>query len=241
MWEFETVVSDVIQRTPDVKSLRFDVSDREDVEYRAGQFFFVTIKVDGREAVHHFTISSSPTETARQGYLEFTKRITSSDYSQALDRMKPGDWGRLRGAEGQFTLPPRKHKLAFLSGGIGITPLRSMMRYVVDRKLKRDVVLIYGNKSCDDIAFRNELDDMAARHESIRVEHVLSGPDSPPGWKGRKGYITKELVRELVPDYFERTFYVSGPLGMVKSLEEQLGGMGLQEDQVKHDYFPGYD
>ncbi len=241
MWQFDTAISEVIQRTSDIKSFRFDVSDRNDVEYKAGQYFFVTIRIDGREGVHHFTISSSPTETAKRGYLEFTKRITASEYSQALDRMKPGDWARLRGAEGDFTLPARRRNLAFLSGGIGITPLRSMMRYTVDRNLKRDVVLVYGNKSYDHIAFRDELDEMADSHESIRVEHVLSGPDVPPSWKGSKGRITKELVRELIPDFRKRTFYVSGPIGMVKSLEEQLAAIGLRKDRVRHDYFPGYE
>ncbi|MFW6125736.1 MAG: ferredoxin--NADP reductase [Chloroflexota bacterium] len=240
MWEFETALSEVVQRTPDIKSFRFDIGNR-DLEYTAGQYFFVTIKVKGQEAVHHFTISSSPTETVLKGYLEFTKRITSSEYSQALDRMKPGDWARLNGPEGSFTLPPRRRDLAFLSGGIGITPLRSMMRFIVDRKLKRDVVLIYGNKSYEDIAFRDELDEMADKHENIRVEHVLSGPDVPPGWKGHKGYITGDLVRQLAPDYQKRVFYVSGPLGMVKSLEEQLTQLGLHKYQVRHDYFPGYD
>jgi len=242
VWEFETSVTQVIQRTPDIKTFRFDTSHRKDVRYKAGQYFFVTIRiVDGRESIHHFTISSSPTETAKNGYVEFTKRITSSDYSQALDRMKPGDWARLRGAEGQFTLPPRKGPLAFLSGGIGVTPLRSMLRYIVDRELQYDVILIYGNTTWENIAFREELEETAQGNQKIRVEYVLSGPDFPPGWKGKRGFITKDLVRELIPDHQERTFYLSGPLRMVLSLEEQLKAINIPQKHVKRDYFPGYD
>ncbi|MDZ4230427.1 MAG: FAD-dependent oxidoreductase, partial [Dehalococcoidales bacterium] len=234
-------VSEVIQRTPDIKTFRFDVGGRKDIEYQSGQFFFVTIRIDSREAVHHFTISSAPTETEKNGYLEFTKRITASDFSQALDRMKAGDWVRLRGAEGDFVLPAQNGKLAFLSGGIGITPLRSMLRYMADKKLDYDVVLIYGNNTWENIAFREELEEIASTRKSIRIEYVLSGPDFPPGWEGKKGFITKELITELMPDYQERTFYLSGPLRMVIALEEQISAIDVPQEQVKRDYFPGYD
>ncbi|MDP2743892.1 MAG: FAD-dependent oxidoreductase, partial [Dehalococcoidia bacterium] len=241
MWQFETTFSDIIRVTSDIKTFRFHVQGREKVTYKAGQFFFVTIRIDGKEAVHHFSLSSSPTETARRGYLEFTKRITASEYSQALDRMKPGDWVRLRGAQGEFTLLPTKRDLAFVSGGIGITPLRSMLRYIVDRKLSYDVVLVYGNNRFDNIAFREELDEMAAARKDIRVDYVLSGPDFPPGWTGKRGFVTREVIMESIPDFQKRVFYVSGPLKMVLSLEEQLAAIKVPSKQVKRDYFPGYD
>jgi ferredoxin-NADP reductase len=241
MWEFETQFSEIIRQTPDIKTFRFTVEDRDGIDYNAGQFFYVTIKISGVEAVHHFTLSSSPTETAQKGYIEFTKRITPSEYSQALDRMKPGDWAKVQGPEGEFCLPERDSKLAFVSGGIGITPLRSMLRYTVDEALGHDVVLIYGNNDLDNIAFRDELESMARASGRIRVEYVLSGPKFPANWKGKTGFITKDIVTDLIGDCKERTFYVSGPLKMVLSLEEQLAAAGIPEAQVRRDYFPGYD
>jgi ferredoxin-NADP reductase len=241
MWQLETSVLAVIRRTPDIKTFRLDVGGRKGVRYKAGQYFYVVIRIGEQEAEHHFTISSSPTETEKAGYLEFTKRITTSDYSQALDRMKPGDWARLRGPEGNFTLPRKKANLAFLSGGIGITPLRSMLRYIADKGLEHNVVLIYGNNNWENVAFRDELEHIASAHNGIRVEYVLSGPDFPPGWRGKKGHITKEIVAEVVPDYEERAFYLSGPLKMVLSLEEQLHDIKVPDKQIKRDYFPGYD
>jgi glycine betaine catabolism B len=237
MWEFETHVSEIIQRTPTIKTFRFYVNDKN-IRYRAGQYFYVTIKIGGEEAIHHFTLSSSPSE---KGFIDFTKRITASDYSQALDKMQPGSWVRLRGAEGEFTLPRHQRKLAFLSGGIGITPLRSMIRYIHDRRLDYDIVLLYANNNWADIAFREELEHIAIARPNIRVEYILSGPDFPPGWQGEKGYITSDAVAKLVPDFMERTFYVSGPLKMVFGLEQQLAGLGIPTSQVKKDYFPGYD
>lgn len=237
MWEFETQIARIIPRTPNIKTFRFDTGGRA-LRYRPGQFFFVTIKIGAEEAVHHFTISSSPTE---KDCLDFTKRITDSEYSQALNAMKPGAWARLRGPEGDFVLPRQPCRVGFISGGIGITPLRSMLRYIVDRKLGFDVVLIYANNNYGDIAFRDELDEIAAAKSGIRVEYVLSGPDVPVGWQGKKGIITKELVQEVCPDCRERIFYVSGPPRMVFSLEEQLKTLNIPTDNIRRDYFPGYD
>ena len=241
MWQFETTLLNVIRRTPDIKTFRLDVDGRKDVLYEAGQYLFVTISVDGGEAVHTFTISSSPTETREKGYLEFTKRITSSVYSKTLDAMKPGDRVKVKGAAGDLTLPSTEQRLCFLSGGIGITPFRSMLRYVADRRLDHDIILLYGNRTWNDIAFRDELGAIASSNGSIRVEHVLSGPDLPSWWKGKTGRITGEVIEELVPDYRERMFYASGPVSMVKALEQQLAAIGVPWSRVKHDYFPGYD
>ncbi len=243
MWQFDTEVAEVIRRTPQVKSFRFPIRAKA-VRYRSGQFFFITIMVHRREAIHHFSFSTSPTD---RGYIEFTKRITGSDFSRALDRLVPGDWARLRGPEGGFTLPRTPGRLAFLSGGIGITPLRSMLRYVVARQLPFDIVLVYGNSNVGDIAFRDELDELAAPQPELRpqprlrVEYVLSSEEVSPDWTGRRGRITPELVREVIPDYRERFFYVSGPPRMVVALETQLAELGVSPVQVKRDSFTGYD
>ncbi|MDO8568199.1 MAG: FAD-binding oxidoreductase [Dehalococcoidales bacterium] len=237
MWEFDSEVSEVIQRTPDIKSFRFPTR-AGDLSYLPGQFFIVTIKVKGEDASHYFSFSSSPTD---KGYVEFTKRITASNFSQALDKMKPGDQARLQGPLGRFTLPDEPARLTFLSGGIGITPLRSMMRYVTAMKLRYNIVLLYGNKSFDDIAFRDEVDEMAASNPDIRVEYVLSGPNLPAGWKGKTGVINKDLVREVIPDFAERQFYISGPPKMVVALEEQIASLPVPGGRIKRDSFTGYD
>lgn len=236
MWQYDTELAEVIQRTAEIKSFRFPRRDRN-IRFLPGQFFFVTINIKGNEAVHHFSFSSSPTD---KDYIEFTKRITASDYSQALNVMRPGDWARLRGPWGDFTLPRKRRPLAFVSGGIGITPLRSMVRYVTARDLPYDIVLIYGCKNTGDAAFHDELNEAASR-SNTRVEYVLSGPDIPPGWKGKTGFINKDVIRELMPDYSERLFYVSGPPRMVMALEEQISDLDIPGNQVKRDYFPGYD
>jgi ferredoxin-NADP reductase len=237
MWEFDTEVSDIIQRTPQVKSFRFPIR-AEDVSYEAGQFFFVTIKIEGRNIIHHFSFSSSPTE---KGYLEFTKKITSHEFSQALAAMKPGDWAHLSGPGGNFTLPASRQKLLFISGGIGITPLRSMLRFITDNNQRWDIILLYSNTSYEEIVFRDELDRLRSLQFGLRIEHVLSGPYAPPGWKGKRGYIDKRLIADIIPDCKDRLLYISGPPKMVISLEDQVISLGIPEEQIKRDSFTGYD
>ncbi len=237
MWQFDSELAEVIQRTPTVKSFRFPIRAKG-VRYRAGQFFYLTIKVRGADALHHFSISSSPTD---KGYVEFTKRITASDFSQALDVLKPGDWANLQGPGGAFTLSRKFIKLAFLSGGIGITPLRSMIRYVTHKKLPYDIVLLYGNGTTEEIVFREELEEFAADNPRLRIVHVLSGADVPRNWQGKTGHIDTTLVREIVPDYRNRLFYLSGPPKMVLALSQQLSGLNLAGEQIRLDSFTGYE
>lgn len=234
-WDFDTECSAVIQRTPSIKSFRFPIRARN-VRFRAGQFFFIEIMVGGARAQHHFSFSNSPTE---KGYIEFTKRITARAFSQALNNMQPGAWAHIWGPEGAFTLSRKWRKLAFLSGGIGITPQRSMIRYVADKGLDYDIVLLYGNSTYEEIAFREELEVLERACRALRVVHTLGAP--PSGWTGKVGRIDSRLVAQVVPDYATRLFYVSGPPSMVMALEDQLFALGVPQEQVKRDSFTGYD
>jgi ferredoxin-NADP reductase len=237
VWEFDTRFSEVIQRTTSIKSFRF-ASPVTETPYKPGQFFFVTIDVGGAPAAHHFSFSSSPSES---GHLEFTKRITESDYSKALAAIKPGgEPAHIKGPAGSFLLPETETKLAFLCGGIGITPVRSMLRWIVDMKLPYDAVLLYGSGSLDETAFREELDEMIS-FPGIRVEYVLSEPVTPAKANVRVGLIDEALVAALIPDYDNRLFYISGPPRMVTSLEAQVKELGVKEQRIKRDSFTGYD
>ena len=149
--ELETEVVDVIERTHDVKSIRLKVDYKKG--FMPGQWFFVTLDKD-REIQRHLTISNSPTET---GFIEFTKKLTGSDFSKILETIKPGDWAKIRYPFGEFIFEGEYKKIAFLSGGIGITPIRSITKYVVDKKLDIDMILLYGNRTEKDIAFKGLL------------------------------------------------------------------------------------
>jgi len=232
---FETTIQNVVQRTPSVKS--FQINLPQAVEFKAGQFMQVSIIAGGKEEGKYFTISSPPSETR---FIEFTKRITQSPFSQALDRMAPGDRVKISMPMGRFTLERAGgNRIAFLSGGIGITPIISICRFAAHEQMDLDVVLLYGNRTQGDIPFKDELDELTRAIPRLRVVHVLESP--PEGWQGYTGYITKETVVSEIPDYRDRIFFVCGPPGMVAALTGILEkGLALPREQIITENFDGY-
>lgn len=237
MIQLETEVIDIINRAPGVKSFRFGV--KEDIDFKPGQFFFVGIDVDGAERTKHFSFSNSPTE---KGYVEFTKRMTESRFSKALDTLKKGDRAKLKLPYGSFTFEGEYDKIAFLSGGIGITPIRSISRYATDKALRTNMALIYGNNREEDIIFRKDLDDIESRNKNLRIVYTLTAPDiDRRKWHGRTGYIDDSMIREEIPDYKDRIFYLCGPPAMVENLKRTLKDkLGLSNEKIKIENFTGY-
>jgi ferredoxin-NADP reductase len=174
--------------------------------------------------------------------VEFTKKLTRSDYSKALDQWKPGDRTRIKFPLGSFTLDESGKKIAFLSGGIGITPIRSMCRFATDERLSTDIVLLYGNATEKDIIFRDDFDAMERDNPNLRVVHTLTDESVDRNrWKGRTGFIDANMLREEIPDFAERTFYVCGPGAMVRTLSGQLTEeLAVPDNRLKTEDFPGY-
>ena len=214
---------------PGVNKFRF--TKAPDFSYEAGQYIMAKM---GTALFRFFSISSSPTET---GYIEFTTRMTGSDYKNALDQLKAGDTIHISGPFGRFTYKPEYKKIVFLSGGIGITPIRSIMKYVSDKKIDTDIVLLYGNKNEEGIVFKKDLDEISIG-KNMKVIHVLSDPG--PAWTGYRGYITKDIIAKEVPDYLERQFYNVGPPGMVAALTKTLEDMNIPKENIILENFAGY-
>ena len=141
---------------------------------------------------------------------------------------------------GDFTLPrDRDQKLAFIAGGIGITPFRSILKYLADTRERRPVVLIYCVKSATDIVYRDVIEEAQGKL-GIRVVYVVFDGNLPRGTESVAGVLTAETLRRLVPDYRDRQFYLSGPQGMVRAYEGLLDGAGVKPNRIKTDYFPGF-
>jgi ferredoxin-NADP reductase len=142
---------------------------------------------------------------------------------------------------GDFTLPQdTSKKLVFIAGGIGVTPFRSMIKYLIDKKEKRDIILFYSNKTYDEIAYKDVFDE-ATKEFGLKTIYTLSDETKlPPDWSGDKGFLTAGKVKNFVPDYKERTYYLSGPHGMVAAFEKTLAEIGVPKLQIKTDYFPGF-
>ena len=231
--KFETKVKEVIPRTPNVTSFRFPRP--AGLHYKPGQFLFVSIKSGGKELNKHFSFSSSPTE---KGHIEFTKKFTDSEFSAALRALKVGDWARIDAPYGKFTFEGENAKIGMLAGGIGITPLISICKYCVDKRLKTKVTLLYGCRTENDIAFRKELETMQRQNKNLKV--VFTVNEATPEWRGATGVIEADIVKKEIPDYKETMFYTCGPPAMVEVMAKLVESLGLPETQLKREYFSGY-
>ncbi len=231
--KLETSIQAVIKRNPNVISLRFPRPT--ELDYKAGQFFFVTLKKDDKELTHHFSFSSSPTTA---GHIEFTKKLTDSEFSTALRSTKAGDWARIDAPYGKFIFEGEYPKIALLGGGIGITPFISMCQYATDKGLDSKIMLFYGCRTIEDVVFKEEFETLAKRNPNFKMMFVLSQPSS--NWAGAKGYITADMVKQTLSDYADYVFFSCGPPAMVKGMQNLVGELGLPKEQLKIEYFSGY-
>jgi ferredoxin-NADP reductase len=231
--KFETNVKDIIPRTYNVTSFRFPRPD--ELDYKAGQFLFISLKADGKELSKHFSFSSSPTEKT---HIEFTKKLSESDFSAALKALKKGDWARIDAPYGKFTFEGEHKQIGLLGGGIGITPFIGMCKYCTDMRLDTKITLLYGNRTESDIAFRKELEAMQEQNKNMKIVFTLNEADS--GWKGATGFITADMIKKEIPDYKETMFYTCGPPAMVEIMAKLIEQLGLPKTQLNREYFTGY-
>lgn len=230
--KFETAVKEIIPRTSNVTSFRFPRP--AELEYKAGQFFFVTIMPSGKELTKHFSFSSSPTE---KEHIEFTKKFTDSEFSTALKMLKVGDWARIDAPYGEFTYDDEQN-VGMLAGGIGITPLISICKFCTDLQLSTKITLLYGCRTENDIAFKKEFEEMQRQNRNLKI--VFTVNEANPNWKGAVGLITADMVKREIPEYKETMFYTCGPPAMVDVMEKLVESLGLPKTQLKREYFSGY-
>lgn len=207
--------------------------------YAPGQYLEWTLPErgsDSRGNRRYLTVASSPTESE---YI-FTVKIPDgkvSSFKKRLSAYKDGDKILASHPAGSFTLPPStSQKLVFIAGGIGVTPFRSFARYLIDNNQKRDIALLYSAGLPGEFAFK---DVFAAA--GFKVLFTITPPkDAVVNWDGHRGPIDGGLIKSALPDWQERTFYLSGPYGFVKAVRQNLLGLGVRPSSIKADYFPGY-
>jgi ferredoxin-NADP reductase/Na+-translocating ferredoxin:NAD+ oxidoreductase RnfD subunit len=212
------------------------------LSFRPGQYVEWTLahaRPDGRGNRRYFTIASSPTENDVHLGAKFYD--PSSSFKKHLLAMNPGEKILAGQLAGDFTLPrnPEK-KLAFVAGGIGITPFRSMVKYLTDMGEKRDVTLFYSNRTNDEISYREIFGEAEAAWGLKTVYAVTDANQPAPAHNGVHGRIDAELIKRTIPDYRERMFYISGTHAMVSTFKKTLAELGIPRTQIKTDFFPGF-
>ena len=196
------------------------------MSFMPGQFAWLTAwKSPFADAEHPFSFSSS---ASRSDSVAFTIKELG-DFTRTIKDLKPGQPVYLDGPFGAFSIDrhPTAQSYVFVAGGIGITPMMSMLRTLADRGDRRSLLLFYANNTWEDVAFREEIDSLRQRL-NLQVVHVLRDP--PEGWQGEQGFVSRDLLARYLPtersrDAFE--VFICGPKPMMDSVETALVELGV--------------
>jgi ferredoxin-NADP reductase/nitrite reductase/ring-hydroxylating ferredoxin subunit len=235
----------------DIMSFKISRRDGQDyLNYRAGQFSIMDLgtKEDPKGATRSFTIASSPTE---KEWILVSTRIRDSPFKQKLSKLDVGASVKITAAFGKFTLPEDNSKpVVFLSGGIGVTPFRSMMKYATDKQLPLKITMFDANRNQQNILYREEFDGWSKLNENLKIVYTISNEeaDAPSlsaasEWKGEKGFIDKSmLLRHLSEDETNNAvFYICGPPAMLNAMQKLLSKeLGVPDKRIKVELFTGY-
>jgi len=190
--------------------------------FKPGQFGWLTLWGSPFQITGHpFSFSSSA--AAADGRVEMTIR-NLGDFTSGIAKAPPGRRVFLDGPYGAFTADSAPaDMLVLIAGGVGITPMMSIVRTFADNGDKRPVLLFYGSRNYEEITFREELEALTSRLD-LTVVHVLQNPDD--GWTGERGFIDADLFRRhLPPRYAAHEYFICGPDAMMDAIERALSGL----------------
>ncbi|MCL5666301.1 MAG: RnfABCDGE type electron transport complex subunit D [Patescibacteria group bacterium] len=209
--------------------------------FRPGQYMEWTLannRPDSRGNRRYLTLASSPTETDALLGVKFYPN--PSGFKQELVKLKTGNGIIAAQLAGDFVLPDNPgQKLVFVAGGIGITPFRSMLKYLIDRQEHRPIIVLYSNRLAGEISYQNVLEEARQRLNIKTVYALTDEKNVPKDWQGVRGHFNRDVVSKEIPDFKERTFLISGSHNMVEGFKKLLLNMGVKRRKIKTDFFPG--
>jgi len=212
----------------------------EEVDFRPGQYFFVTLPGAGHEddkgLRRHISVVTSPNE---RGVLGLATRIRDSAFKRTLAELPVGTEVDVEPPKGQFALPEETSRpLVFVAGGIGITVFRSMLRYIREDRLPYRVTLIYSNRDRESTAFLDELRELERELPDFRLVLTMT---EDAGWDGEARRIDAGFIEEYLGEGLNGfTFMVAGPPGMTEGVQQALEEAGVEEENLIAQRFSGY-
>ena len=209
-------------------------------DYVAGQFGDITLidppETDDEGSVRGFSFVSAPYEAN----LKTSTRMRDTAFKRVLKNLPIGTEVKLDAPYGDYRL----HKTAttpavFLIGGIGITPVHSIIAQATHDKLPHKITLLYSNKTASDAAFTSDFERLAQINSNFQFVPVYTGtPEN--GSAAEHGFIDATMLKKYVPDVAAPIYYLSGPAGMVKAMRKMLVDVGANEDNIRTEEFSGY-
>jgi ferredoxin-NADP reductase len=223
-------------------TMAFHFEKPEGFSYTAGQFGDVTLanppETDAEGNTRTFTLASAPYE----GDLMVATRMRDSAFKRVLKSMALGTEASLNAPDGSLTLhSDARIPAVFLSGGIGVTPVRSIVLQATHDKLPHKIVLFDSNRRPEDAAFLDELAEAQKRNPNFTLIGTMTEMEkSSQAWRGATGYVTQAMLLKSVHDLSLPIFYISGPPAMVAAMRKILDDSGVKDDQIRTEEFAGY-
>jgi len=217
------IISEVRKERGDTMTLVMRPDGHPGFRFSPGQFGWLTLWGSPfKLTAHPFSFSSSAADA--DGRVEMTIR-SLGDFTSKIEQVPTGKRVYLDGPYGAFTIGNPADMHVLIAGGIGVTPMMSMIRTFADRGDKRPVVLLYGVQDWDSITFREELEALKARL-NLTIVYVVAKP--PPDWTGERGFINADMFRRhLPPPYSDHEYFICGPNVMMDAIEKALGEMNV--------------
>ncbi|MGY0692440.1 FAD-dependent oxidoreductase [Virgibacillus sp. FSP13] len=209
-------------------------------EFRAGQFGDFTLidpsETDEEGNTRAFSFVFAPSEDE----LVTTTRLRDSSYKRVLKDFPEGSEMKFDAPHGNFTLHKTESTPAvFLIGGIGITPIRSMIAEATYQKTSHDMTLLFSNKTPEDAPFQSDLEDLAEKNPNFKFVPVMTRADATE-WNGESGHIDVDMLKRHVSDISAPIYYLAGPADMVQAMQKMLIEAGANEDNIRAEEFSGY-
>lgn len=238
-WRGQLRVGSIVVETPSVKTFRLlPASDGGVLPFTfvPGQFLNVAFSIGGARMNRSYSISSAPTQ---REYVEVTVRREprGAVSRHIVDLLKVGSLIEASGPVGKFTFDGTEaDSIVLIAGGVGITPMMSISRYLTERSWPGDIFFVYACRVPADIIFAKELAALEQANPRLHVTIAMSRPDGTD-WKGTRGHINKELLARAVPDIASRRVHLCGPPTMMDAIKAALIELGVAPEQVKTEAF----
>ncbi len=238
-WRGQLRVGSIVTETPSVKTFRLLPSHNGRLlpfTFVPGQFLNVAFWIGGARMNRSYSISSSPTQ---REYVELTvRREPRGAVSRHIDDLlKVGDPIEAGGPVGKFTFNGTEtDSIVLISGGVGITPMMSITRYLTERSWAGEIFFIYQCRTPADFIFANEVAALQQVNPKLHVAVAMSRPEGTD-WKGPRGHLTKDLLTQTVPNLALRRIHLCGPPSMMDGIKAILTDLGVPQEQIKTEAF----
>jgi ferredoxin-NADP reductase/ferredoxin len=237
-WHGELALKEIEQVTHNVRTFRFVNPRGGEIPFRhvAGQFLTLDISPHGIPTRRSYTIASSPSWRDR---IEVTvKREEHGLVSRWLHHeLQPGDRINVEAPSGTFVFSGKEAtSVVLIAGGVGITPMMSIARYLTDTDWPGTIYLLLSFRSPQDFIFENEVESLKARNPRMHVAATISKPGET-NWPGHTGYIDARFINATVPDIVLHRAHICGPPPMMDAVKATLLKLCVPPGQIKTEAF----